>query len=146
MWFLYIFGDNLEEDLGSLYIPFYLVGGMVAGLTHIFMLPGSTEYFIGASGAISAVMGAYMIFYPRARIASLIFLVFFITVIPIPAWIWLLIWFFQGNVLPTLLGVTSEVAYWAHIGGFIFGVISGFVLRPLVRRRRSRAYYSPNYW
>jgi len=146
MWFLYIFGDNIEEDFGKFYVPFYLLGGMVAGLTHIYMMPQSAEFFVGASGAISAVMGAYLIFYPQARIASLIFLVFFVTVVNIPAWFWLLVWFFQGNVLPSLLDSMSYVAYWAHIGGFIFGVIVAFIVRPIVRRRQSETYYTPYYW
>ena len=146
MWFLYIFGDNIEEDFGKFYVPFYLLGGMVAGLTHIYMMPQSTEFFVGASGAISAVMGAYLIFYPQARIASLIFLVFFVTVVNIPAWFWLLVWFFQGNVLPSLLDSMSYVAYWAHIGGFIFGVIVAFIGRPIARRRQSETYYTPYYW
>jgi len=146
MWFLYIFGDNIEEDFGKFYVPFYLLGGMVAGLSHIYMMPQSAEFFVGASGAISAVMGAYLIFYPQARIASLIFLIFFVTVVNIPAWFWLLVWFFQGNVLPSLLDSMSYVAYWAHIGGFIFGVIVAFIVRPIVRRRQSETYYTPYYW
>jgi membrane associated rhomboid family serine protease len=147
MWFLFIFGDNIEEDFGKFYIPFYLIGGMVAGLAHIYMMPQSAEFFVGASGAISAVMGAYLVFYPHAYIASLIFLIFFVTVVNIPAWFWLLIWFFQGNVLPTLLNSMSYVAYWAHIGGFVFGVIVAFMVLPIVRRRRrSETYSTPYYW
>jgi len=147
MWFLYIFGDNIEEDFGKFYVPFYLLGGMVAGLTHIYMMPQSAEFFVGASGAISAVMGAYLVFYPHAYIATLIFLIFFVTVVNIPAWFWLLIWFFQGNVLPTLLNSMSYVAYWAHIGGFVFGVIVAFMVLPVVRRRRrSEPYSTPYYW
>lgn len=146
MWFLYIFGDNLESDLGKFYVPFYLIGGMVAGLTHIFMMPNSAEFFIGASGAISAVMGAYLVFYPRARIASLVFLVFFITIIELPAWFWLLFWFFQGNVLPTLLNSMDYVAYWAHIGGFVFGAVFGLIALPLIRREKSQRYDAPYRW
>jgi len=147
MWFLFIFGDNIEGDFGKFYIPFYLIGGMVAGLAHIYMMPQSAEFFVGASGAISAVMGAYLVFYPHAYIATLIFLIFFVTVVNIPAWFWLLIWFFQGNVLPTLLNSMSYVAYWAHIGGFVFGVIVAFMVLPIVRRRRrSEPYSTPYYW
>lgn len=140
MWILYIFGDNVEDRMGKVrYLIFYLLCGLSAGLLQTYILPTSPVAVIGASGAIAGVLGAYLILYPRARIVSLVPILFIFTLIEIPAVIFLLIWFvsqiFSG--LMSLNGANSGgVAWWAHIGGFLFGMLS---LGLFVRRRSS--YY-----
>lgn len=121
MWSLYIFGDNVEDRLGSLrYLIFYLLCGWVSGLSHLFTNWDSQIPTIGASGAIAGVMGAYLILYPRARILTLI--LFF--PVEIPAFFFLGIWFFIQFLSATgAQGQSSGIAWWAHIGGFVFGMI-----------------------
>lgn len=121
MWSLYIFGDNVEDRLGSLrYLIFYMLCGWVSGLSHLFTNWDSQIPTIGASGAIAGVMGAYLILYPRARILTLI--LFF--PVEIPAFFFLGIWFFiQFLSAAGAHGQTSGIAWWAHIGGFVFGMI-----------------------
>jgi membrane associated rhomboid family serine protease len=139
MWVLFIFGDNVEDRMGSgQYLVFYLLSGVVAGLMQAFLLPGSAAPMIGASGAIAGVLGAYLVLFPRARILSLVPIFFIFTLIEIPAIIFLLFWFasqlFSGFL--SLGGASgSGVAWWAHIGGFLFGLLSVFVF---ARRRRVR--------
>jgi membrane associated rhomboid family serine protease len=128
MWVLFIFGDNVEDRMGgSRYLIFYLLSGVAAALLESFVLAGSSVPMIGASGAIAGVLGAYLILYPRARIASLVPILFIFTIIEIPAMIFLLFWFvsqlFSGWL--TLQGATgSGVAWWAHVGGFVFGMLA----------------------
>jgi membrane associated rhomboid family serine protease len=128
MWVLFIFGDNIEDRLGSgRYLLFYLLSGVAAGLLQSFLLPTSREPMIGASGAIAGVLGAYLVLYPRARVASLVPILFIFTIIEIPASIFLLFWFvsqlFSGWL--TLGGAAgSGVAWWAHVGGFLFGMVA----------------------
>ena len=131
MLFLWIFGDNVEDTFGHLpYLFFYLVCGLGAGLLHVLFNLGSTIPALGASGAISGVMGAYMVLYPRERILTLVF----IFVVPIPAVFilgyWFLLQFLAGI---DALGTSAKggVAVWAHVGGFLLGVL----LTQLVRRR-----------
>ena len=131
MLFLWIFGDNVEDSFGHLpYLFFYLVCGLGAGLLHVLFNLGSTIPALGASGAISGVMGAYMVLYPRERILTLVF----IFVVPIPAVFilgyWFLLQFLAGI---DALGTSAKggVAVWAHVGGFLLGVL----LTQLVRRR-----------
>jgi len=121
MWSLYIFGDNVEDRLGSLrYLIFYLLCGWVSGLSHLFTNWDSQIPTIGASGAIAGVMGAYLILYPRARILTL----FLFFPVEIPAFFFLGIWFFiQFLSAAGAHGQTSGIAWWAHIGGFVFGMI-----------------------
>src|SRR3990172_2524873 len=139
MWVLFIFGDNVEERMGGLaYLVFYLLSGVAAGLLQAYLLPGSTVPMIGASGAIAGVLGAYLVLFPRARILSLVPLLFIFTLIEIPALIFLLLWFaaqvFSGFL--SLGGASgSGVAWWAHIGGFMFGLL-GVLL--FARRRKVR--------
>jgi membrane associated rhomboid family serine protease len=131
MLFLWIFGDNVEDTFGHLpYLFFYLVCGLGAGLLHVLFNLGSTIPALGASGAISGVMGAYMVLFPRERILTLVF----IFVVPIPAVFILGYWF----VLQFLAGIDAlgtsakgGVAVWAHVGGFLLGVL----LTQLLRRR-----------
>jgi membrane associated rhomboid family serine protease len=124
MWFLYIFGDNIEDRLGHIrYLVFYLLCGVAAGLVHLFTNWSSNIPTIGASGAISGVMGAYLLLHPRSRILTLIPIFFFFQFVEIPAFIflgyWLLIQLFSASLTPKNVG---GVAFWAHIGGFVAGL------------------------
>jgi len=125
MLYLYIFGDNVEEAFGHLrFLGFYFVCGLAADLVHILSITSSMELLIptlGASGAISGVMGAYLLLYPNARIETLT-LTFVITVISVPAVFFLGFWFLL-QLLYTWAGIGGNVAYWAHIGGFVAGMI-----------------------
>jgi membrane associated rhomboid family serine protease len=133
MWSLYIFGDNVEDHLGPLrYLGFYLLCGLVSGLTHILLNLGSNVPTIGASGAIAGVMGAYFLLHPRARILTLIPIFFIPYFIEIPAFfflgVWLLLQFL--NAAGSQAGMTG-IAWWAHIGGFIGGMLLVKVLDQL---------------
>jgi membrane associated rhomboid family serine protease len=135
MWFLWIFGNNVEDSMGHLrFLIFYLLIGVVAGLGHVASDPSSPIPTVGASGAVSGIMGAYMVLYPRAQVATAFWFIIFVRVIELPAFIMLGLWFgFQ--ILSTVLqppGVSGGVAFWAHIAGFVAGV----VLIPLFRSRR----------
>jgi membrane associated rhomboid family serine protease len=125
MWFLYIFGDNVEDRLGHLrYLFFYLLCGVSSALTHLFLNLDSMMPTIGASGAIAGVMGAYFILYPRSRIVTLIPIIFIPYFIELPAAIFLGIWLFMQFISATLTSVEAgNIAWWAHIGGFIFGAL-----------------------
>jgi membrane associated rhomboid family serine protease len=128
MWVLFIFGDNVEDRMGKAgYLIFYLLSGIAAALLESYVLPASNQPMIGASGAIAGVLGAYLVLFPRARIASLVPVFFIFTLIEIPAMIFLLFWFvsqlFSG--LLALEGADAGgIAWWAHVGGFLFGMIS----------------------
>jgi membrane associated rhomboid family serine protease len=128
MWFLFIFGDNVEDRMGrGRYLIFYLLSGTAAGLLESFVLSNSSIPSIGASGAIAGVLGAYLVSYPRARIASIVPIIFIFTIMEIPATIFLLFWFvlqlFSGWL--SLDGSSAGgVAWWAHIGGFVFGMLA----------------------
>jgi membrane associated rhomboid family serine protease len=125
MWFLYIFGGNVEDRLGHLrYLFFYLLCGFSSGLAHVFFNLGSTMPTIGASGAIAGVMGAYFVLYPKARIVTLIPIVFIPYFVELPAAIFLGIWLFIQFISAALTSVNAGgIAWWAHIGGFIFGAL-----------------------
>ena len=133
MLYLWIFGDNVEDRLGRVgYLVFYLFGGVTASLTHILTNPNSQIPTVGASGAIAAVLGAYLVMYPRARVATFIPLGFFMRLTLLPASIVLGLWF----VLQLFSGFLSlggpdvgGVAFWAHIGGFVTGVVLGLLFR-----------------
>ena len=139
MWVLFIFGDNVEDRMGrGRYLVFYLLSGIAAGLMQAFLLPTSSTPMVGASGAIAGVLGAYMILFPRARIVSLVPIFFIFTLIQIPAVVFLLFWFasqlFSGFL--SLGGASgSGVAWWAHIGGFVFGIVGVFLFAKRGRRR-----------
>ena len=141
MLYLWIFGDNVEDTLGHFrYLLFYLVGGYVASFTHIMLYPTSTVPTVGASGAIAAVLGAYLLLFPGQRVLTFISLGFFFQLARIPAVIVLGLWFllqlFEGALS---LGIpdVGGVAFWAHIGGFVFGMLIG----PLLRTRRRPVVY-----
>jgi membrane associated rhomboid family serine protease len=145
MLFLWIFGDNVEDALGKLgYLAFYLIGGVAAGALQFVLGPNSTIPNVGASGAIAAVLGAYIVLYPRARILTAVFF-FLITVIELPATVVLGLWFvlqlFQG-VSGLAAQVNSGVAYWAHVGGFGFGAVVALLF---LRGRRRPAVVPPSF-
>jgi membrane associated rhomboid family serine protease len=129
MWFLWIFGDNVEDVMGhTKYLVFYLLCGIAAGLAQTLLSVGSRVPMIGASGAIAGVMGAYLIKFPHSRIVTLVFIFFFITTIEVPAVLMLLYWFF----IQLVSGVETVgyahlsqggTAFFAHVGGFIAGMI-----------------------
>lgn len=126
---LYIFGDNVEDRLGSArYVLFYLFGGLAASAAHLVAYSGSSIPTVGASGAIAAVLGAYLVLYPQARVITLVPIFFFVRIVEIPALIYLGFWFisqlFNGLFALTATDVFQGggVAWWAHIGGFLFGL------------------------
>lgn len=133
MWFLYIFGDNVEDRIGHFgYLLFYLISGIAASGAHLLTDPSSPVPTIGASGAIASVMGAYSLLYPRAKVVALIPIIYFLEMMVLPAPIFLGIWFFlqffQGIWSITSVQTTG-VAWWAHIGGFFVGFAVAAVLR-----------------
>jgi len=125
MWSLYIFGDNIEDRLGPFrYLLFYVLCGMCSGLSHFLFHSGSNMPVIGASGAIAGVMGAYFILYPTARVLTLIPIFIFPWFVEIPAFVFLGLWFVMQFVSAAgSLGYAASIAWWAHVGGFVFGII-----------------------
>jgi membrane associated rhomboid family serine protease len=151
MWFLWIFGNNIEEAMGHLrFLAFYLICGVIASISQILISPNSTVPTIGASGAIAGVMGAYLMLYPRARVWTLIFLVFFIRLVYLPAGVvlgfWILIQFVSGSM--SMGQNAGGVAFWAHIGGFLSGaLLVGLFKKSNVRffnppRRQNEIYFN----
>jgi membrane associated rhomboid family serine protease len=141
MLFLAIFGPNVEEAMGRIrYIGFYLLGGVIALAAQIAVDPNSTAPTLGASGAIAAVLGGYIVLYPRARILSLVLIFFFFTIVEVPAVLILGFWFveqvlFGASGLTNPVGGGGGVAYFAHVGGFVFGLL---IIRLLVAGRQPR--------
>jgi rhomboid family protein len=143
MLFLWIFGNNIEDSMKKWkFLIFYLAAGVVAGLTQVLVSPDSTAPGIGASGAIAGVLGAYAVLYPRARVVTAVILIFFITLIELPALavlgIWFLLQVLDASFQP--LG-GGGVAYFAHIGGFVFGL----ALIKLFADNPQRDYFQPRY-
>jgi membrane associated rhomboid family serine protease len=147
MWVLWIFGNNIEDSMGHLrFLLFFVLCGVLAALAHVFSAPGSPIQTVGASGAISAVMGAYLLLYPRVRIHTLFIIIIFIKIIPVHAWLILVLWFVLQVISSTVQPATGGgVAFWAHIGGFVAGVIlvKLFENRQLVEARRRHIRLSP---
>jgi len=135
MLYLYIFGDNVEDRLGHIrYVVFYLLCGAAAGATHALTAVHSGVPVVGASGAIAGVSGAYFLFFPTSRVVTLVPIFLFVQIIEIPAVFFLFMWFVWQVVSGVAtLGAASRggVAVWAHVGGFVAGMIVG----PLLRRR-----------
>ena len=125
MWFLWVFGNNVEDAMGhGGYLLFYLLAGVLASGAHVLSAPESAVPTVGASGAISGVMGAYILLYPKVRVDTLFIFFIFIRVIPLPAWVMLGYWI--GLQLLTGIGgggLSAGVAVWAHIGGFAAGLV-----------------------
>ena len=144
MLYLWIFGDNVEDRLGHLrYLVFYLLAGAAAGLTQVALNPTSTLPTVGASGAIAGVLGAYLVSYPRARVLTFVPLFFLPWFVEVPAFAYLALWF----ALQLLAGLGSlgapadvgGVAVWAHVGGFVAGVVLIKLMAPVPRRPRTLA-------
>jgi membrane associated rhomboid family serine protease len=142
MLFLWVFGNNIEDRMGrAKFLLFYLLAGLIAVYTQALISPDSTAPTIGASGAIAGVLGAYALLYPRARVLTLIFIIFFVTLVEIPALILLAVWFVLQFV-PALgqvavgSGGGQGVAYFAHVGGFVFGLAVAAGMLYAMRRRR----------
>ncbi|MDX1780631.1 MAG: rhomboid family intramembrane serine protease [Thalassovita sp.] len=140
MLFLWIFGDNLEDQMGHFgYLIFYLASGLAAALIHVLAAPWSPVPTVGASGAIAGVMGGYLLLYPKARVDILLIFLFFVHIVSVPAWVMLGVWF----LLQLLSGTGADanmggVAYWAHAGGFI----AGFILTlPIWLRQGGKGYW-----
>jgi membrane associated rhomboid family serine protease len=148
MLFLAIFGPNVEDAMGrTRYTIFYLLGGLAALAAQIILQPNSTAPTLGASGAIAAVLGGYILLYPRARILSLVFIVFFVTIIEVPAIFLLGFWFleqvyFGSANLTNPVGGGGGVAYFAHVGGFLFGLA---LIRLFAVRQKSEPPRYPVY-
>ncbi|HSA98254.1 MAG TPA: rhomboid family intramembrane serine protease [Candidatus Nitrosotenuis sp.] len=144
MLFLYIFGDNIEYKFGrAKYLALYLFWGVVAGFAHIMSDPSSQIPAIGASGAISGVLGAYLILFPRAKIVTFLLMGFFTRMTRIPAMWYLPFWFIFQNILPAVVGSSgSGVAFLAHIGGFLIGLFSGYVYK---KTHKSEFLYGSRY-
>ena len=147
MWTLWIFGDNVEDRMGPLrFIIFYLVCGVLAALTQVLVTPNATIPSVGASGAIAGVLGAYLLFFPTARLIVLIPILFFPFFFELPAVIFLVLWFFiqlfSGTAMLASPQQVGGIAFWAHIGGFIAGMLlcRFFVRRPVRRRLQSDEY------
>ena len=147
MLFLWIFGNNVEDSMGHVrFVIFYLLGGLAALGLQIVIGPDSTVPTLGASGAIAGVLGGYILIYPRARVLTLIFLFVFFTFIEIPAFFFLFIWFAQQAIFGAIdltdpTGGSGGVAYFAHVGGFLFGLLA----IKAFAKRRSSAYGQPKY-
>jgi membrane associated rhomboid family serine protease len=143
MWALWIFGDNIEDHLGHFnYLIFYLLSGLAAGIAHILLNLGSNVPSVGASGAIAGVMGAYFLLYPRARVLTIVPLIFFFTFWTLPAWVvlgyWFLIQFLSGATTSIAYssGTGGGIAFWAHVGGFVAGIVLIKVFPERPRRYR----------
>ena len=152
MLFLYIFGDNVEDRMGHIpYLLFYLFCGVVAGITQVAVDPGSSIPSLGASGAIAGVLAAYLVLFPLARVRTIIFIVFFFTIVTLPAFvligIWFLLQFLDGvAALSNVQQGMGGVAYFAHVGGFVTGLVITFLLRPWLRPPASVSYpYYPRH-
>jgi membrane associated rhomboid family serine protease len=143
MWFLWLFGDKIEDRLGHfLYLAFYLGCGFAAAITHILSNVASRGSTIGASGAIAGVMGAYFVLYPRARVLTIVPLIVFFTFWWLPAWIvlgyWFLIQFLSGTAIVESGQSGGGIAFWAHVGGFVAGIL----LIKLLPERTGRNRYA----
>jgi membrane associated rhomboid family serine protease len=140
MWFLWVFGNNVEDSMGHVrYLVFYLLCGLAAAATQTFVNPSSIIPMVGASGAISGVMGAYVILYPRVRVHMIVFLFIFITRIAVPAYLMLGYWFLLQLLGGSAAQGEGGVAFWAHVGGFLAGavLITVFKDSDLVNRHRA---------
>jgi len=143
LWFLWIFGDNIEDSVGHFpYLIFYLLCGVAAAVTDIAIDPLSQMPTIGASGAIAGIMGAYIVLYPRARVQTLVVLIVFITFWWLPAWVFLGYWFVIQFIFTSVTATaahhqTGGVAFAAHVGGFVAGLV---MIKIFPRRARSYRY------
>ena len=149
MWFLYIFGDNVEDKMGHfVYLLFYFSSGLAAAAFQYFMNPYVDIPMIGASGAVAGVLGAYLVYYPRAKVLTLLIIIIFIEIIYLPAALYIVLWFLFQLLSGTFSMVSIHgggVAWWAHIGGFLWGVLGAFLLYPF-GRKIDRYYHEVHPW
>ena len=126
MWFLWIFGNNIEDSMGHMrFVAFYVICGLAAAMAQVIANPSSTIPMVGASGAISGVMGAYLLLYPRVKVFAIVPIGFFITSMALPAWVMLGYWFLI-QIVSGFVSIGQQeggVAFWAHAGGFIAGIV-----------------------
>lgn len=149
MWYLWIFGDNVEDRMGhARFFLFYLLGGVAASIVHILFDPNSAIPSVGASGAIAAVLGAYLLMFPTARIVALVPFFFFTQIIELPALLMLGFWFVAqlfsglGSLAVPSAQAQGGIAYWAHVGGFVFGMVA----LPFFRERRRSPWIHDGDW
>ena len=146
MWFLWLFGNNIEDSMTRpRFVAFYLLCGLAAALTQVAASPMSEVPMVGASGAISGVMGAYLVLFPRVRVYTLVPLGFFMQSFPLPAWVMLIYWAFlqfAGGITSVLSERSGGVAFWAHVGGFV----AGLVLIKLFERPHRLAAHTAHHW
>jgi membrane associated rhomboid family serine protease len=146
MWFLWLFGNNIEDSMTRpRYLAFYLLSGIGAALAQVFADPTSEVPMVGASGAISGVMGAYLVLFPRVRVYTMVPLGFFLHRMALPAWVMLIYWMFlqfAGGITSIASEQGGGVAFWAHIGGFVAGV----VLVKIFERRDRVAAHMAGHW
>ena len=148
MWFLWLFGNNIEDSMTRpRFVAFYLLTGLTAALAQVAANPASEIPMVGASGAISGVMGAYLVLYPRVRVFTIVPLGFFITTMALPAWGMLLYWAFLQFVggISSIGAEGGGVAFWAHVGGFVAGLVlvKVFARRDRVRQHRA-SHWQPS--
>ncbi len=133
VWFLWIFGDNIEDLYGRpKFLLIYFGSGAIASLAHVAINPASSIPTIGASGAIAGILGAYIVKYPQAKVLTLLFIFFFIQIVKIPSIVFLGVWIglqVLSASVTTVAGTQVSVAYWAHIGGFAAGMMLAFLLK-----------------
>ncbi|MBI3050522.1 MAG: rhomboid family intramembrane serine protease [Acidobacteria bacterium] len=146
MWFLWLFGNNIEDSMTRpRFVAFYLLTGLAAALAQVAADPASEVPMVGASGAISGVMGAYLVLFPRVRVYTMVPLGFFLQSMALPAWMMLIYWVFlqfAGGITSIVSEQTGGVAFWAHLGGFVAGV----VLVKLFERRERVAAHVARHW
>jgi membrane associated rhomboid family serine protease len=146
MWFLWLFGNNVEDSMTRpRFIAFYILCGLAAALAQVAANPSSEIPMVGASGAISGVMGAYLVLFPQVRVYTMVPLGFFFTSIALPAWLMLVYWAFlqfAGGLTSIVSEQTGGIAFWAHLGGFIAGV----VLVKIFERRERVAGHTSHHW
>ncbi len=143
MWFLWLFGDNVEDRMGSIrFLFFYLLCGLVAAVVQVLVYPDSTIPTVGASGAIAGVLGAYLVMYPRAQVIVMVPILFYPFIFSLPAAFFLAFWFFMqffsGTAALLEPSQMGGVAWWAHVGGFLAGML---FYRPFLSPRRQKAFY-----
>jgi membrane associated rhomboid family serine protease len=141
MWFLWLFGNNVEDSMGRLrFVVFYLLCGVIATLAHVFTDTSSVLPMVGASGAISGVMGAYIVLYPRVRVYCIVVIVVFVTSVALPAWVMLGYWMLLQLVGGLMPAAGGGVAFGAHVGGFVAGalLVKWFARSEYIEQHRAR--------
>jgi len=146
MWFLWLFGNNIEDSMTRpRFVAFYLLTGLAAALAQVASGPSSEVPMVGASGAISGVMGAYLVLFPRVRVYTMVPLGFFMQSMALPAWMMLVYWAllqFAGGVTSVVSAQTGGVAFWAHLGGFLAGIV---LVKTFERRDRVAAHVAEHW-